>query len=236
MAITTLLADAHALVRQALRLLLESEPGIEVVAEASDGLEAVALVTRHRPRVLVVELLLPVLSGLGVVRRVVKEQPGTACVVLSMHAHEACLTEVLQGGAYSYVPKEADSVELVKAIRHAAVGKRYLSSELSERAIAAYQERALAPRARDTDGGELSSREEEVLHHTVSGATSAQVADRLFISPRTVEKHRQRLMQKLGVRSQRELILYALARGILPRTPQAVDGSSLTGQGIPRLA
>jgi DNA-binding NarL/FixJ family response regulator len=227
MAITTILADDHALVRQALRLLLDSEPGIEVVAEAADGLEAVALVERHRPRVLVVELILPGLSGLGVVRRVAKEQPYTACVLLSMHAHETCLTEALQSGAYGYVPKEADSAELVAAIRHAAAGKRYLSSELSERAIAAYQERSRAPRARDADGGELSSREEEVLHHTVSGATSAQVADRLFISPRTVEKHRQSLMQKLGVHSQRELILYAVSRGILPRTVQAAYESPL---------
>lgn len=212
--ITTLLADDHRLVRQALRRLLQSEFDIEVVAEAADGLEALALVELHRPRVLVVDVMLPGLTGLGVVRHVAREWPETACVVLSMHANEAYVTEALRSGARAYVLKEADADELVTAIRRAAEGKRYLSSELSERAIAAYG--ALGPHTQEPPGAELSAREEEVLLHTVSGATGAKVAERLFISPRTVEKHRQNLMRKLGLRSQRELVLYAVARGLLP--------------------
>lgn len=221
MAITTLLADDHRLVRQALRRLLQSEAGIEVVAEAEDGLEAVALVAEHRPNVLVVDVMLPGLTGLGVVRQVAREYPETACVVLSMHANEAYVADALRGGARGYVLKEADSDELVTAIHRAATGKRYLSSELSERAIAAYGGQARGAEVQERAGAPLTAREEEVLLHTVSGATSADVAGRLFISPRTVEKHRANLMRKLGVRSIRELILYAVAGGVLPGGPHA---------------
>lgn len=222
MAITTLLADDHRLVRQALRRLLQSEAGIEVVAEAEDGLEAVALVAEHRPNVLVVDVMLPGLTGLGVVRQVAREYPETACVVLSMHANEAYVADALRGGARGYVLKEADSDELVTAIHRAAAGKRYLSSELSERAIAAaYGGQAQGAEVQERASAQLTAREEEVLLHTVSGATSADVAERLFISPRTVEKHRANLMRKLGVRSIRELVLYAVAAGVLPGGPHA---------------
>ncbi len=225
MAITTLLADDHRLVRQALRRLLQSEVGIEVIAEAEDGLEAVALVAEHRPNVLVVDVMLPGLTGLGVVKQVARECPETACVVLSMHANEAYVAEALRGGARGYVLKEADSDELVTAIHRAAAGKRYLSSELSERAIAAYGGAARGAEVQACAGAELTAREEEVLLHTVTGATSKEVAGRLFISPRTVEKHRANLMRKLGVRSIRELVLYAVTEGLLPGGPPAPAAS-----------
>ena len=234
MPITTILADDHRLVRQALRRLLQSEAEIEVVGEAENGLEAVALVAEHRPTVLVVDIMLPGLTGLGVVREVARDYPATACVVLSMHSNEAYVAEALRGGAHGYVLKEADSDELVTAIHRAAAGKRYLSSELSERAIAAYGGPTRGANTRASAGADLTAREEEVLHHTVSGATSSEVARRLFISPRTVEKHRANLMRKIGVRSLRELILYAVAGGLLPGgaptpTAPAVSAFSVSG-------
>lgn len=211
---TLLLADDHPIVRQGLRALLAAETDLRFVGEAAEGLEALRLAERLRPDVLVLDLMMPGLNGLDVARQVARRAPETRVVILSMHAHEAYVLEALLAGASAYVLKESSSDELVKAIRAVTSGRRYLSPPLSEEALGAYSRRtgSLPPDPYHT----LTAREREVLQLTAEGHSGADIAERLFISPRTVETHRANLMRKLKVRNQKELIRYALQR-----TPQA---------------
>jgi len=211
---TIVLADDHHVVRQGLRALLEAEPGFSVVAEAADGLAAADLAERLKPNVLVLDLMMPCLSGLEVARQVRRLSPQTRVVVLSMHANEAYVLEALRNGVAGYVLKESTAADLVQAVREAVAGRRYLSPPLSERAIEVYVQRAQAtiPDIYET----LTSREREVLHLVAEGYSNADIAARLSITRRTAETHRARVMRKLGLRNQAELIRYALRRGILP--------------------
>jgi len=211
---TIVLADDHHIVRQGLRALLEAEPGLRVVGEAGDGLETLQLVERLQPDLLVLDLVMPGLGGLEVARRIGRHAPRTRVVVLSMHANEAYVLEALRAGVAAYVLKQSTADELVRAVRAASAGQRYLSPPLSERAIEAYLEKA---RETALDPYEtLTNREREVLHLATEGLTNAEIADRLVVSPRTVETHRANLMRKLSLRSQTDLVRYALQRGILP--------------------
>ena len=215
MSLTTIvLADDHHVVRQGLRALLEAEPGFSVVAEAADGLAAADLVERLKPNVLVLDLMMPRLGGLEVARQVRQRSPQTRVVVLSMHANEAYVLEALRNGVAGYVLKESTAADLVQAVREAVAGRRYLSPPLSERAIELYVQKAQAtiPDIYET----LTSREREVLHLVAEGYSNADIAARLSIARRTAETHRARVMRKLGLRNQTELIRYALRRGILP--------------------
>ena len=211
---TIVLAGDHFIVRQSLRALLEAEPDFRVIGEAGDGLETMPLVERLRPQVLVLDLLMPGLSGLEVARQVRQRAPETRVIVLSMHANEAYVLEALRHGAAAYVLKETSSAELVQAVRAVVAGGRYLSRPLSERALEAYVQRA---EATPLDLYEtLTTREREVLHLTAEGCSNTDIAARLSISPRTAETHRSNLMRKLGLQSQTELVRYALRRGIIP--------------------
>ncbi len=215
MSLTTIvLADDHHVVRQGLRAVLEAEPAFSVIGEAADGLEAVRLVTDLRPHVLIVDLMMPGLSGLDVTRQARKHSPQTHVVILSMHAGEAYVLEALHNGAAAYVLKNASAADLVYAVREVTNGRRYLSPPLSERAIEAYAERA---RAGPPDPSEmLTPREREVLHLAAEGHSHLEIAARLGISPRTAEVHRANLMRKLDLHGQTELIRFALRRGIVP--------------------
>jgi len=211
---TIVLADDHHVVRQGLRSLLEAEPDFSVVGETGDGLEAAQQVERLQPDALVLDLMMPGLNGLEVTRQVSRRSPRTCVVILSMYANEAYVLEALRAGAAAYVLKESTSAELVRAIREAIAGRRYLSPPLSERAIESYMQKA---ESAELDPYEtLTAREREVLHLVAEGHTNAEIAGRLFISRRTVETHRTNLMRKLGLRTQTDLIRYALRRGILP--------------------
>jgi len=211
---TIALADDHQVVRNGLRVLLEAEPDFSVVGEAGDGLEAVRLVERLQPDALVLDLMMPGLNGLEVARQVSQRSPQTRVVILSMYDNEAYVLEALRAGAAAYVPKESTSAELVRAIREAVAGRRYLSPPLSERAIEIYIQRAESAALDPYET--LTAREREVLHLVAEGHTNAEIAARLFVSPRTVETHRANLMRKLGLHTQTDLIRYALRRGILP--------------------
>lgn len=215
MSLTTIvLADDHHVVRQGVRTLLEAEPTFTVVGEASDGLEAVNLVASLRPLVLIVDLMMPGISGLEVTRQAKQQSPQTRVVVLSMHATEGYVVEALHNGADAYVLKNANGADVVHAVREVTCGRRYLSPPLTERAIEAYAERA---NGASVDRYEtLTTREREVLQLAAEGHSHREVAARLGISPRTAEVHRANLMRKLGLRSQTELIRHALKRGLLP--------------------
>jgi two-component system response regulator NreC len=212
--ITLVLADDHHVVRQGLRALLEAEPDLQVIGEAADGLETVRLVVNLRPDILVLDLMMGGISGLEVARQVSKRSPKTGVVILSMYSNEAYVLEALKAGAKAYVLKESTAGELVKAVRTAATGHRYLSSSLSERAIEAYVEKSKDTVLDPYDT--LTTREREVLHLAAQGCTNADMATRLYISRRTVEVHRANVIRKLGLRTQAQLVSYAIRRGILP--------------------
>jgi two-component system response regulator NreC len=212
--ITLVLADDHHVVRQGLRALLEAEPDLQVIGEAADGLETVRLVVNLRPDILVLDLMMGGINGLEVARQVSKRSPKTGVVILSMYSNEAYVLEALKAGAKAYVLKESTAGELVKAVRAAVTGRRYLSSSLSEQAIEAYVEKSKGTVLDPYDT--LTTREREVLHLAAQGCTNADMATRLYISRRTVEVHRANVMRKLGLHTQAQLVSYAIRRGILP--------------------
>ena len=211
---TIVLADDHHIVRQGLRALLEVEKDLQVVGEAGDGLEAVQTVESLGPKVLVLDLMMPGLNGLDVLKQIKKRSPNTQIVILSMYANEAYVLEALSNGASAYVLKDSKSADLVQAVREAAAGRRYLSPPLTARAIEVYQQRAQATSLDRYDT--LTAREREVLHLAAEGMTNSEIAVRLGISSRTAETHRANLMHKLDMHSQAELIRFALRRGIIP--------------------
>ena len=200
--------------RQGLTLLLRAEPGFEVLAEASDGLQALQTVAKFKPDVLLLDLMLPRVHGLEVTRQVRRDHPDTRVIVLSMHREESYVTEALRNGASGYVLKDATGTDLVEAIQKVCSGRRYLSPWLSEIAI-----RLLEQKPPDPDAdiyATLTSRERLVLQLASEGATSGEIGQKLFISPRTAETHRANLMRKLGLRSQTDLVRFAIRKGIIP--------------------
>jgi two-component system, NarL family, response regulator NreC len=213
--ITIVLADDHRIVREGFRAVLEREKDFQIVGEAGDGLEAVRLAEKLQPQVMVVDLMMPGLNGRDVIRQVTQRVKNTRVVVLSMHASEGYVLDALKHGASAYVLKDASSAELVRAVREAVAGHRYLSPPLSEPAIAAYLEKANAGEAADAYES-LSNREREILKLAAEGFTTSVIASRLFLSPRTVESHRSNFMRKLNLHSQTDLIRFALQRGLLP--------------------
>jgi len=208
-----ILADDHSIVREGLKTLLEARPEFQVIGETGDGLETVRMVEQLKPNVLIVDLMMPGLNGLEVTRQIHKRFPLVSIIVLSMHADEAYVDEALQNGATGYVLKDSRGADLIKAITEVLAGRRYLSPPLSERAVAAYSEKAGEGTLDQHES--LTTREREVLQLVAEGNTNAEIASRLFISPRTVEVHRANLMHKLSLKNQSELIRYALRRGIL---------------------
>ncbi|MBX3278876.1 MAG: response regulator transcription factor [Acidobacteria bacterium] len=210
--ITIVLADDHHIVRQAMRALLETVPDFKLVGEAGDGLEAVRTVERLTPGVLVCDLMMPALNGLEVARQVA-QRTRTRVLILSMHSNDAYVSEALSNGAAGYVLKDCQSSELIHAIREIAAGRRYLSPQISERAIELYG-RKFGNMPEDPYQT-LTTREREVLQLAAEGRTNAQISERLFISPRTIETHRANLMRKLGLQNHGELIRYAVKRGII---------------------
>jgi DNA-binding NarL/FixJ family response regulator len=217
MAITLLLADDHRMVRQGLRAVLDSVPDFRLVGEAADGLEAVRLVEKLQPDVLVLDMMMPGLNGLEVTRRVARRPSRTRIVILSMHSDIAYVVAAIRAGAQGYILKEQSAEELIQAIHTIVAGRRYLSPPISEAAVTAYLRKAEDTPLDPYDP--LTSREREVLHLTAEGLSGAEIAGRLFISPRTVETHRANLMRKLGVRNQKELIRLAVLRGLQPAEP-----------------
>ena len=210
---TIVLAEDHHLVRQGFKLVLTAEADFKLVGEAADGLEAVQLAEKKKPNVLLLDLMIPRLHGLEVTRQVHKDSPATKIVILSMHADEPYVMEALRNGASGYVLKDCTAADLVQAVRTVVAGRRYLSPVLAERALTGYVEH---PGASELDVYEtLTNRERLVLQLAAEGKTSGEIAGALFISPRTAETHRANLMRKLGLRSQTDLVRFAIRRGII---------------------
>jgi DNA-binding NarL/FixJ family response regulator len=219
--ISVVVANDLRIVRRGLCALLAGEPGLKVVGEAADGLEAVVVVGRLQPDVLVLDPMMPGIDGGEVTRRIARRAPGTRVVMLSEFRDESHLLEALRAGAAAYVLKDADPRELSAAVREAAAGRRYLSAPFSPRALSVYIDRART----STEGSyeALTAREREVLRLVVEGFSNAQMGTRLGISPRTADTHRTNLMRKLDQHSQADLVRYAVRRGLFaaPRLPRA---------------
>lgn len=212
--ITIVLVEDHQIVRQGLRLLLEAQPNFEVVAECGDGLEAVRLVERHAPDILVIDVMLPGLNGLEVVAQVSRRAKNTHCIVLSMHSNESYVLDALHKGALGYVLKDSPGDELVHAIQSVMNGQRFLSAPLSDRAIEVYAAQAAGESTSLYHS--LTPREREILQLAAESYTNAEIAQKLSISARTVETHRANIMRKLSLKNQTDLVRFALRRGILP--------------------
>jgi two-component system, NarL family, response regulator NreC len=215
---TIVIVDDHAVVRQSLKKLLELEKDFKVTGDSGDGLEAIHLIEQLQPDILVVDLMMKGMNGIEVTRQVLRRSTKTAVVMLSMYGNDGYVYEALKAGARAYVLKESTSDQLVKAIREASVGHRYLSPPLSESTIENYAKKAESTGAAPHDT--LTNREREVLYMAAQGLTNIDIANRLFISRRTVEVHRSSMMQKLGLSTQTDLIRYALQHGILPDEPE----------------
>jgi two-component system response regulator NreC len=203
--IKIVLADDHAVVRSALRLLLDAEDDLEVVAEAGDIVDAVRYLRGHRPDVLILDLNLPGGPSIAAVPELHEASSETAIVVLTMEDDPTYARRAIRMGVLGYVLKQAVDEELVNAVRLAAAGRTYLQPELGAK---------LAADPGDSSDG-LSERELDVLRLVALGHTNTEVADKLFISVRTVESHRAHLQQKLHLSKRSELVRYALGRGLL---------------------
>jgi two-component system, NarL family, response regulator NreC len=208
------LVDDHRIVRQGLRALLQTEPGFEIVAEGATGLEAIQLVERFRPDILVMDLMMPEINGLEATWQIKQRIPETRIIVLSMHADEAYVLEALQNGASGYVLKDSSADDLVQAVHKALLGWRYLSPPLSKEGIEAYIQKSREALL-DDPFETLTKREREVFLLITEGLSNAMIAERLSISQRTVESHRANLMRKLKLKSRMDLIRFAIRRGII---------------------
>jgi two-component system response regulator NreC len=213
MTVRVVLADDHPIVRQGMRNLLNSEQDFMVVGEASDGLYAVEIVENQHPDVLIVDMMMPGLNGLEVIRRVKHSMPGLYVIVLSMQNADAYVMDALKLGASGYVLKDTGPVELIQAVRDVIAGKSYFSQAISERLNNSFIQHA--SKNVEDPFELLTNREREILHLTAEGHTSAEIAKRLSISPRTVDLHRSNVFSKLNLHSQKDLIRYALKRGII---------------------
>jgi two-component system response regulator NreC len=200
---TVVVADDHTVVRQGLRLLINNEDGLQVIAEAGTVTDAERLTRAHRPSVLVLDLNMPGGSSLEAIPRLREQAPGTAIVVLTMQDDPAFAREALQAGALGFVLKEAADEELLEAIRLAARGDTYLNPRLGARMAAQLPQPTGRPDA-------LSDRELEVLGLIALGHTTTEIANQLFLSTRTIETHRAHIQQKLGRTTRAELVRYAL--------------------------
>jgi DNA-binding NarL/FixJ family response regulator len=209
-AVTVVLADHHRVVCEGLRLLLQREPDLDVVAVADDGPDTIELVGRLKPAVLVMDVVLPSMGGLEVLRRLSAEIPETRVVMLSMRSDDWHVRQALAAGAVGYVAKSADPGELLRAIREAAAGRRHVSVPSGVNVS--------GPGAHGSMPGQraLTSREREVFLLAAVGRTAQQIAHALGMSPRTAETHRRNLMRKLSLRSQTDLVRYAIRIGAIP--------------------
>jgi DNA-binding NarL/FixJ family response regulator len=210
--IDVILADDSQLVRAGLRALLEKETEFQVLAETSDGEEAVDLVHKHRPQLLLLEMLLPRLHGLEVLRKI-KDVKETKGVFVTSHSNATYVIEALKTGAVGYVLKDSPAEELLSAARAAAQGEHYLTRAIRNCTIEATVGRLSF--GREAGHEKLTMRERVVLELAAEGLSNGEIANRLSISRRTVESHRASLMQKMGIRTQTELVRFAIRNHII---------------------
>jgi DNA-binding NarL/FixJ family response regulator len=206
-----LLADDHALVRQALKALLDQQQGLQVVCEASDGQEALRLAEKFRPDVAIVDIRMPIMNGVDAAVEIKKSSRETKVILLTQHDEDQYVTEALRAGVHGYVLKNQAAKDLVHAIREVCKGSVYLSPSISSVVVEAYLSKA------PTSADPLSSRERQVLQLVGEGKSTKEVAAQLGVSVKTAESHRARLMRKLDIHETAGLVRYAIRRGLIQR-------------------
>jgi two-component system, NarL family, response regulator NreC len=209
-----LLADDHGIVRRGLRSLLESQPGIDVIGEAADGLEALRLCTDFSPDILILDVAMPKMNGIEVAARVQKLESPPNVIVLSMHTDESYIIRALAAGARGYLLKEATDEDLLPAIRSVFAGKRFFSPAVTAVLMEDYV-RQLQARGLSDSYHLLTDRERQVLQLLAEGRSNKEVATVLDVGVSTVETHRANLMQKLNLHNTAEIVLYAVRKGII---------------------
>ncbi|HET7535093.1 MAG TPA: response regulator transcription factor, partial [Candidatus Didemnitutus sp.] len=218
--IRVLLADDHTVLRQGLRALLAAEPDIEIAGEAETGRNAIQLARKLRPDVIVMDIAMPLLNGLQATRQLTSELPATRVIVLSSYNDDEYVERLTEAGAVGYLIKSTAALDLVKAVREASQGNAYFSPTISRRLIDCYR-RAFAsgqPVRKSTET--LTARESEVLQLIAEGGSNKQIAAELCISIKTVEKHRQQVMDKLNIHDIAGLTRYAISKGMIESLPR----------------
>jgi DNA-binding NarL/FixJ family response regulator len=210
--VRVLLADDHTLVRAGIRALLDELPDVQVVAEATDGRDALNLVKTHQPHVVLMDIAMPGLNGLEATRRMVKEFPRTNVLILSMHASEEYVWQALRGGAAGYLLKGAELAELALAIKAVTRGETYLSPPISKQVIKDYVRRV---GGEETMFERLTPRQREILQLIAEGTTTKNIGMALKISVKTVETHRAQLMERLDIHDVAGLVRYAVKIGLV---------------------
>jgi NarL family two-component system response regulator LiaR len=211
--IRILLADDHTILRNGIRALLEDEPGMRVVGEAEDGRAAVGLACQLKPDVLIMDIAMPLLNGLEASRQIKQQCPEVKVLILTMHDNEEYIRQVLEAGAMGYILKDAAARELISAIRTVYRGEAVLSPAVTRLVIEDYLRWGGVRPQEEANG--LSPREREVLQLIAEGYTNKQIAEILSISVKTVQAHRNNLMQKLDLHDRGELIKYAIQKKII---------------------
>jgi DNA-binding NarL/FixJ family response regulator len=215
MSIGVFLADDHAVVRDGLRALLEAQSDMRVIGDAADGRDTVRQVARLCPDVVVLDIAMPELNGIEAAREIAQVSPATQVIILSMHSTTEHIFQALQAGVRGYLLKESAGIEVVNAVRAVHTGQRYLSQKISDTMIDDYIRQRQAAQAK-SPLARLSLRERQVLQLVAEGKSSAEIADILSLSLKTVETYRSRLMHKLGISDLPGLVRFAIQHGLTP--------------------
>ena len=211
--IKVLIADDHTILRQGIKALLDNQAEIEVIGEAKDGREALTLIERLLPDVILMDIAMPGLNGLEATRRIKKKFPEIKVLVLTMYTNEEYVFQILNAGANGYLVKETAFQDLISAIKAVYRDEAFMSPSISKKVINRYTQRVRD--ANDTTSDILTTREREILQLIAEGSSSKKIAEALFISPKTVETHRTHIMDKLNIHNRTDLIKYAIRTGIV---------------------
>jgi len=211
--IKVLIADDHTILRQGIKALLDNQAEIEVIGEAKDGREALTLIERLLPDVILMDIAMPGLNGLEATRRIKKKFPKIKVLVLTMYTNEEYVFQILNAGANGYLVKETAFQDLISAIRAVYRDEAFMSPSISKKVINRYTQRVRE--TNNTTGDILTTREREILQLIAEGSSSKKIAEALFISPKTVETHRTHIMDKLNIHNRTDLIKYAIRTGIV---------------------
>jgi DNA-binding NarL/FixJ family response regulator len=214
--IRVVVADDHTIVREGVRILLEAQPDIEVVGEAADGQEALARVRELLPDIVLIDIAMPNLNGLDATRAIKRDYPQVQIIALTMYESDEYFFQILNAGASGYILKKAASADLLAAIRAVYAGEVFLYPSVARRLVSDYLSRVQSGEEKSSYDG-LTPREREVLKLVAEGHTNQAIADKLVISPSTVQTHRSRIMQRLNLHNRAELIQYAIRKGLLDK-------------------
>jgi two-component system response regulator NreC len=212
-AMMVLVVDDHEVVRQGIKMVLETDPELEVVGEAASGEDAIDRVRELRPNVVVMDIGMPGLSGFEATRRIRQSNPEVQVLALTVHDSEAYVFQMLQAGATGYIVKRAPAVEVIQAVKRAYRGEAVLHPSVAKLLIRDYLSRV--EKGEEASYDTLSDREREILKLIAEGKTNREMADLLYLSVKTVQAHRANLMRKLGMHDRTELVKYAIRKGII---------------------